>query len=112
MSNTLYRSMLWILALGFAVAFCIIALPAALQETNPLRFVTDAYVNPYSSGYATDTLSCWAVLAVWIIHEARTEDVRHGWVALLLGVVPGVATGFAVYLLLRSKQKDLRSASA
>lgn len=105
MSNTLYRSLLWLMAIGFATAFCVIALPTALHETNPLRFVTDAYVNPYSSGYATDTLTCWCVLAVWIIHEARTKGVRHGWIALLLGVVPGVATGFATYLLIRSKQQ-------
>lgn len=105
MPNSLYRGLLWLLALGFAIAFCIIALPAALQETNPLRFVTDAYVNPYSSGYATDTLTCWCVLAVWIVHEAKAEGIRHGWVALLLGVVPGVATGFAAYLLIRSRQQ-------
>lgn len=105
MSNTLYRGLLWLLALGFAVAFCAIALPTALQETDPLRFVTAAYVNPYSSGYATDTLMCWCVLAIWIIHEVRTLGVRHGWVALLLGVVPGVATGFAAYLLIRSRQQ-------
>ncbi|MES2490540.1 MAG: DUF2834 domain-containing protein [Pseudomonadota bacterium] len=105
MSDSLYRTLLWLLALGFAAAFCIIALPAALQETNPLRFVTDAYVNPYAAGYATDTLMCWAVLAVWVCYEAKTTNIRHGWVALLLGVVPGVATGFAAYLLIRSKQQ-------
>ncbi len=105
MSNTLFRTLLWLLALGFAGAFCVMVLPTALQETDPLRFVTDAYVNPYSSGYATDTLTCWGVLAVWIWHEAKTAGVRYGWVALLLGVVPGVATGFAAYLLIRSRQQ-------
>ena len=105
MSNTLYRTLLWLLALGFTVAFCVIALPTALHETNPLRFVTEAYVNPYAAGYATDTMTCWAVLAVWVCHEARTTNIRHGWVALLLGIVPGVATGFAAYLLIRSRQQ-------
>ncbi|WP_369010820.1 DUF2834 domain-containing protein [Klebsiella pneumoniae] len=33
------------------------------------------------------------------------KGIRHGWVALLLGVVPGVATGFAVYLLIRLNQE-------
>lgn len=45
------------------------------------------------------------MLAVWVMYEAKVKGIRHGWVALLLGVVPGVATGFAVYLLIRLKQE-------
>jgi hypothetical protein len=41
------------------------------------------------------------VLTTWVVYEAKTRPVKHGWIAPLLGLVPGVATGFAVYLLLR-----------
>ncbi len=104
MPTGLYRGLLVLIGLGFALAFCILILPTALQETDALRFVTDGWANVYASGYMLDTISCWWVLAVWIAYEASTGKVRHGWVALLLGVVPGVATGFAVYLLMRHKQ--------
>ena len=104
MSTRTYRALLLALALGFAVAFAVMVLPAALRETDITRFVTDGFVNPYGSGYSLDTILCWCVLAVWVIREARTMGVRHGWLALLLGLVPGVATGFAVYLLLRLRQ--------
>ena len=33
--------------------------------------------------------------------HTKTRPVKHGWIAPLLGLVPGVAAGFAVYLLLR-----------
>ena len=62
------------------------------------------FVNPYSSGYSTDVLVCWFVLAVWVVYEAKAYSIRHGWICLLIGIVPGVAVGFALYLLLRSKQ--------
>jgi hypothetical protein len=45
------------------------------------------------------------VLAIWVLYEARMKGIRHGWIALALGVVPGVATGFGVYLLLRLNQE-------
>ncbi|WP_353254415.1 DUF2834 domain-containing protein [Salinisphaera sp. PC39] len=62
------------------------------------------FVNPYASGYSTDVLFCWAILAAWVAYEAKKYSVRNGWVCLLLGIVPGVAVGFAMYLLLRAKQ--------
>ena len=62
------------------------------------------FVNSYASGYAADTLTCWVILTAWIAFEAKTKGVRHGWICALLGVVPGVAVGFAGYLLLRGRQ--------
>ena len=62
------------------------------------------FVNPYASGYSTDTLMCWAILSAWIIYERQRFGVRHGWWCIVLGVVPGVAVGFALYLLLRMRQ--------
>lgn len=61
-------------------------------------------MHPYASGYSMDVLVCWAILAAWVIYEAKTYSVRKGWLCLLLGIFPGVAVGFALYLLLRAKQ--------
>jgi hypothetical protein len=47
---------------------------------------------------------CWFVLASWIVYEKAKHGVKHGWIPLLLGLVPGVATGFALYLLIRMRQ--------
>ena len=62
------------------------------------------FVNPYASGYATDVVVCWVILAAWVAYEAKTHSVRNDGICLLLGNIPGVAVGFAVYLLLRERQ--------
>jgi hypothetical protein len=43
-------------------------------------------------------------LAIWIVFEARSRSVKHGWLCLVVGILPGVAVGFAAYLVLRSSQ--------
>ena len=95
-----------LLALGFAVLFAAVVVPPLLASGDVLGAFAAGFVNPYSSGYALDAISCWLVLAVWVIYEAKSRHVRYGWVALLLGVAPGVATGFAVYLLLRMRREQ------
>jgi hypothetical protein len=105
MSTSLFRALLVLFGGGFAVAFAVIVLPPLLQEPDVIGAFAAGFVNPYASGYALDAILCWCVLAAWVIFEARGAGVRHGWLALVLGVVPGVATGFAVYLLLRLQQK-------
>lgn len=104
MSQTVYKALLWALALGFALAFSVLCIPPLIENPDVIGAFAAGFVNPYASGYATDIFFCWAVLAVWVLHEAKHKQVRHGWVALVLGVVPGVATGFAAYLLLRLQQ--------
>lgn len=81
-------------------------LPGVLQAAHPGQWLTDGYANPISSGYTTDTLCCWLVLAVWIVDDALRRGVRRGWIALLLAAVPGVAVGFALYLLMRQSQLE------
>jgi hypothetical protein len=105
MSTSLFRVLLVLFGGGFAVAFAVIVVPPLLREPDVIGAFAAGFVNPYAAGYALDAILCWCVLAVWVIFEARGAGVRHGWLALVLGVVPGVATGFAVYLLLRLQQK-------
>lgn len=105
MSEKAFRIGLWLLALGFAAAFAFLCIPPLIENPDIVGAFGAGFVNPYSSGYAIDAIMCWWVLTLWVIYEARNKGLRYGWVAVLLGLVPGVATGFAVYLLIRLKQK-------
>lgn len=105
MSQTTFKALVALLGLGFAAAFATLCIPALLANPDVPGAFAAGFVNPYSSGYALDTICCWALLTVWVIYEARHEGIRHGWIAVLLGIAPGVATGFAVYLLLRLRQQ-------
>ena len=104
MNLALYRVFLYLLGVGFAAAFCVVVVPPLIQNPDIAGAFAAGFVNPYASGYALDTIFCWLVLAVWVFYEAKANHIRHGWIALVLGIVPGVATGLALYLLIRLKQ--------
>lgn len=106
MSTTTFKLLLMLLGVGFAAAFTAICVPPLLRHPDVWGAAAAGFVNPFSSGYALDTIFSWCVLAVWVLYEAQTKGVRRGWVALLLGLVPGVATGWAAYLLLRLRQGE------
>lgn len=99
-----FKILLVALGAGFALAFCVMVVPPLLESGDVMGAFAAGFVNPYSSGYALDAIMCWCVLAVWVIYERKALSLRHGWIALLLGIAPGVATGFAFYLLLRTQQ--------
>lgn len=104
MSHSSFRFLIAVLGIGFAVAFSIVVIPALIVNPNIVNAFAAGFVNPFSSGYAIDAISCWLILAVWVIYEAKAKGIKYGWVALLLGIAPGVATGLAAYLLMRLKQ--------
>lgn len=105
MSPSLYRLLLILLGGGFAVVFTVLCVPPLLENPDLLGAAMAGFVNPFSSGYALDTIMSWCVLTVWVVYEAKVKGIRHGWIAPVLGLAPGVATGFAFYLLLRLKQE-------
>ncbi|MCH8542158.1 MAG: DUF2834 domain-containing protein [Alcanivorax sp.] len=105
MNVTTYRSLLYALGAGFAAVFVIVVVPPLIQSRDIIGAIAAGFVNPYSTGYSLDVIFCWFVLAVWVLYEARTTHIRHGWIALVIGLVPGVATGFAAYLLIRLRQE-------
>lgn len=111
MSPSLFRTLLVAIAAAFSLAFGVLVVPPLLQSGDVLGAFAAGFVNPYASGYALDAIACWCVLTVWVIYEARHKGIKLGWVAVLLGVAPGVATGWAVYLLLRLKQEQAQAAS-
>lgn len=109
MSAIAFRVFLLLLAVGFAAAFVVVVVPPLVESRDIVGAFAAGFVNPFSSGYALDVIMCWLVLAVWVIYEAKAYGIKYGWVALLLGIVPGVATGFAIYLLLRMNQQSLKN---
>lgn len=104
MNQPWFRALIAVIGSLFALAFALLVVPPLLESRDVVGAFAAGFVNPYAAGYALDTICCWCVLTVWVIHEARAKGIRHGWLAVVLGVVPGVATGFAVYLLLRMRQ--------
>lgn len=112
--DRIFRLALWALALAFTVAFFVVVGPqtmadAELWKANPVYGFLQGFVNPYASGYSLDIFFSYAVLAAWVIYEAVARKVKHGWIALVLGVVPGVAVGLASYLLIRGRQLSAQS---
>jgi hypothetical protein len=102
--KSLYHFILLMLGLGFAILFSIIIIPPFLKDPDLFSAFGAGFVNPYSTGYSFDTIFCWLILSTWIVYEAKTKKIQKGWICILLGIMPGVATGFALYLWMRSKQ--------
>ena len=110
MSDQTFRLLVGLCALVFLVFFCFVVVPPLIDNPDVPAAFAAGFVNPFASGYSADVIVCWALLAIWIVFEARRYSVRGGWVCLMLGVIPGVAVGFAVYLIIRSRQLVVESA--
>ncbi|MCR9279448.1 MAG: DUF2834 domain-containing protein [Pseudomonadaceae bacterium] len=106
MSDAIFRWFNGAIAFGFCCAFLWLVVPALMAEFDIVGAFAAGFVNPYAAGYSTDVVLCWAALAGWVWHEARTAGVRHGWICVLLGIVPGVAVGLPLYLILRNQQLE------
>jgi len=104
MNDKLFKITMVSIAAIFTVIFCAVVLPPLMQNPDIVAAFGAGFVNPYASGYSADVLLCWLVLAVWIAYERKTLKVKHGWWCLLLAMMPGVAAGFPLYLLVRMKQ--------
>lgn len=104
MTEAAFRASIIAAAMVFLGVFVAVVIPPLIAEPDVVGAFAAGFVNPYASGYSTDTLACWAILSAWILYERRTYRVRHGLWCIALGIVPGVAVGFALYLLLRMRQ--------
>ena len=104
MPDKIFKYCMIAIALVFTIFFTIIVMPPLIANPDVLGALAAGFVNPYASGYSTDVILCWLVLAVWVFHEAKSLGIKLGWVCLVLGAFPGVAVGFPVYLILRSSQ--------
>lgn len=90
------------IAIIFTLIFCIVVIPPLIENPDIIGAFAAGFVNPYSSGYSADVFCCWAILFFWVVFEY--PKVKYGWMCLFLGIIPGVAVGFALYLLLRTHQ--------
>ena len=102
MSEKAFKISLALIAITFTLLFSFLVIPPLIEHPDVIGAFAAGFVNPYASGYSVDVFCCWAVLFVWVLYEA--PKVKYGWVCLFIGVVPGVAVGLAVYLILRTKQ--------
>ncbi|MFT4970633.1 MAG: hypothetical protein ACI9O4_002394 [Chitinophagales bacterium] len=102
MKQRFYSFSLLFVALLFIAIVCYLLIPPLMENFDVMGAFSAGFVNPYSSAYAADAILCWVVLFLWVVYEY--PKVKYGWVCLLLGLVPGVAVGFALYLILRTKQ--------
>ena len=110
MSTSVFERLVLTLGILFALAFMVIVVPPLVQSGDVVGAFAAGFVNPYSSGYSLDVILCALILFVWILYERKSRGIKHGWIAIPLSFVPGVATGFAVYLFLRSRQLDKEQA--
>lgn len=94
---------------AFAIFFVIVVLPPALESGDFVGAFAAGFVNPYASGYALDTILCGVILTIWILYERSSHGVRHGLWLIPVIFMPGVATAFGIYLVLRthSAQKHI-----
>lgn len=99
-----FTAVLWVAIIGFSLFFFLSVLPPALESGDLLGAFAAGFVNPFAAGYATDVILCWVVLAAWVFYEAKVKGVRHGWLCCVLGIMPGVVVGLALYLLIRQYQ--------
>lgn len=107
MKEKTFKISLSLIAIIFTVIFCILIIPPLIENPDIIGAFAAGFVNPYASGYSTDVFCCWAILLVWVIYES--PKVKYGWVCLLLGIVPGVAVGLALYLIIRTNQLKTKS---
>ena len=106
MSRTFFEGAVLIVGVAFAVAFSVIVIPALLKTGDVPGAFAAGFVNPFSSGYSLDVILCSVILAVWMLYERSALKIRHGWIVIPLSFAPGVATAFAVYLVMRSRQLE------
>lgn len=104
MKQNAFKATIIAAATVFTALFAYWCIPPLIADPDIVGAFAAGFVNPYSSGYSADVLACWVILSAWILYERRTLGVRHGLWFIALGVIPGVAVGFAGYLLLRMRQ--------
>lgn len=103
MSKSMFEKTVLLFGGLFAVAFAVIVVPPLIESGDIVGAFAAGFVNPYASGYSLDAILCAFILIAWVLYERSAFGIRHGWVAIPLCFVPGVATAFAVYLVLRTR---------
>ncbi len=101
MSRRVFELLSLFVGAAFALFFVIVVLPPALESGDIVGAFAAGFVNPYAAGYSLDTILCGVILIIWILYERSQLGVRHGLWVIPLIFIPGVATAFGIYLVLR-----------
>lgn len=104
MNQRVFELLILTFGVLFALVFFTIVLPPLIESGDVAGAFAAGFVNPYSTGYSVDAILCAFILITWMLYERSSLNIRHGWVVIPLSFAPGVATAFAVYLLLRTRQ--------
>ncbi len=105
MPRTRFDWIIIALAATFVVALAVVVVPTFVDDNLDLVHAFDqALINPYATGFATDLLFTYLILCAWVLYEANYRGVRHGWIAIVLGFLIGVAVGLTIYLLIRHRE--------
>lgn len=102
MTERTFKAGLIGIAALFIVLFVVILAPE-VKELTLGKAIDDMFNTPVNQGVSTDILLTYAALALWVVYEAVTKQVRRGWIALVLGAV-GVAVALPAYLIIRMGQ--------
>jgi len=93
----------------FMLILLFYTLPAVIDTGDIVVATLAGFVNPIAAGYSTDVITCWFILSFWIWFESKQYGVKRGWICILSGIIPGVAFGFCLYLIIRHKQLMIQS---
>ncbi len=104
-----YYSFIVVIAALFTAYFVMVIVPELLADQDIIAAFLAGFVNPYSTGYSLDVIACWLFLLAWVLHERRAFKVQHGWLALIIGIVPGVIVGLVAYTIIRLGQVQVRA---
>ena len=111
MTDKVFLVSLYLVAAVFTGAFGVLVVPALVENPDVFGAFAAGFVNPYAAGYSTDVILCWVALMLLVLHDRQAHQVRHGGWYLLLGIVPGVAVGLALYLASRHRQLTARQSA-
>ena len=107
----LYHSIIVVIAGVFTAYFLTVIIPELLVDKDIIGAFLAGFVNPYATGYSLDVFACWLFLLAWVVHERGTLKVQNGWMALILGIVPGVIVGLVAYTIIRRGQVHVSAAA-
>jgi len=66
MNTTIYRTLLYAIAIGFSAVFLVILLPPFVRQPDLFSAIMAGFVNPYASAFALDAICSWCVLGVLV----------------------------------------------
>ncbi len=66
MIEPLFKATIIAAAAAFTALFVYWCIPPMIENPDLIGAFAAGFVNPYSSGYAADTLACWAILTAWM----------------------------------------------